>query len=174
MAFISQLLKFEFIFAPAPDIEANVDDTLDQLIERGILAPAISSPSDSLPLLLPTAASGALTAASVSAGRSCTHLMLQPSGVDSFFFLSMLSWPYVETYWVALASLLVLLPDVRTYAKTASSSVAQLRPTQLQRRLSWTVCRPTDSGVGLGWLCCANVLFLFLDDVVGVCAVSCR
>jgi len=112
VAFISQLLKFEFIFAPAPDIEANVEETIDALIQRGILAPAISGPSDSLPLLLPTSSSSSLTAASVSAGRSCTHLMLQPSGVDSFFFLSMLTWPYVETYYIALASLLALLPDV--------------------------------------------------------------
>lgn len=98
--FVSQLTKFEFIFTPAMDLETNVEDTIEALVARGVLLPApLTVSSDGMP---PTRASAS----------SCTELLLNPSGVDTFLFLCMLAWPFLETYWVAVASLMILLPDV--------------------------------------------------------------
>jgi len=106
--FISQLLKFEFIFAPAPDIETNVEETLDALIARQILLPAPTVAGVQSSSAGPAAATAASASSPVS---SCSALLLAPSGVESLLMLAMLAWPFIETYWVALASLHALLPD---------------------------------------------------------------
>lgn len=102
--FISQLLKFEYVYKPAPELENNVELTIDDLIRRGVLRAC---------QILPAADAGptAVAAPGVS---------LNPSGIDSFLYLSMLTWPFIETYWVAIASLFILLPDIVMEAKKLS------------------------------------------------------
>lgn len=85
LRFISQLLKFEFIYKPAPDLEDNVELTIESLVRRGILQPSPTDPS---------------------------AIAIDPSGTETFTFLCMLVWPFIEAYYIAIASLFALQPDI--------------------------------------------------------------
>lgn len=96
--FISQLLKFEFIYKGGTDMEDNFDQTLEILEGRGVLKER-------------DVEGAASTSQQHHMGKQ-RSVSLNSSGVDDFLFLSMLIWPFIETYWIAIASLFVLLPDV--------------------------------------------------------------
>jgi hypothetical protein len=63
---VSQLLKREFIFTPAPDIEANFNEAIESLVRRGVLS-----------------ADG-------------QNVCIEPGGREVFVFLCMLLWPFIE------------------------------------------------------------------------------
>lgn len=49
LRFVSQLLKFEFIYKPAPDIEENFDLTISAMVNRCVHVPFTDGPNDCAP-----------------------------------------------------------------------------------------------------------------------------
>lgn len=82
--FVSQLLKLEFIYHPASTILDNYNTTIEGMKKRGVLTPS----QDGL------------------------SLTIHPKGHDSFMFLNMLLWPFIDTYWITLSTLMQLQPNL--------------------------------------------------------------
>jgi glycerol-3-phosphate O-acyltransferase len=82
--FVSQLLKFEFIYKPTPDIADNFEHTIESMKKRGILAPA---------------------------DMDGTSVKIDPNGKDMFQFLCMCIWPFIDAYWITVSSLFALRPN---------------------------------------------------------------
>ncbi len=79
-----------------PDIEENLDATLDRMRQRGVLEPL--------------------------AGTS--DLTIARGGRDTFLFLCMLLWPFVDTFWVTCTTLLSMQPDRIMWAPRPEAACA--------------------------------------------------
>lgn len=90
MRFLSQLMKFEFVFEPTRNLEENILKALDHLQTMGI----VSSFDE-------------------------TTISLSLAGMRSwpFAFLCGLAWPFLDSYWSGLVSLFVLFPRRCTMQK---------------------------------------------------------
>lgn len=97
---ISQLLKFEFVFQPTPDIETNVDVTLDTLCNNHIINEHIINNE--------------------------LYYSVNTREHRDYIFLALLVWPFVELYWNTLhvlRNILILQPiiDERKLAELIGS-----------------------------------------------------
>jgi len=122
--FVSKLLKAEFIFKPTPDLQENVEEALEALCTRGVLR-VVDEHVDGEAGKKDGQASAQPAAAGSLASRT-RYVCLHPSGVDTFLFLCMLIWPFVEVYFVSIASLFVLLPD-QVMEQTRLADIASRR-----------------------------------------------
>ncbi|KND00860.1 uncharacterized protein SPPG_03964 [Spizellomyces punctatus DAOM BR117] len=97
VAFVSQLLKSEFIYGPG-GLEKNLDETVDRLHKANV----ISIDED-------VVANGD--------GENEVHKWITLSaeerriGRETFDFYCFLMWPFIETYWLAAVSLFSIIPD---------------------------------------------------------------
>lgn len=79
--FLSRLLKLEFIFSPAHEIEVNFQETLEWMLSRGALT------------------------------RSEGRIKVTAGNEKMFSFLQALYGPFVDSYWVASVGFLALWGD---------------------------------------------------------------
>jgi len=86
--FLSNLLKFEFIYQPAPDITFNFDEAINYLSTKGTL---LVEQRD---------------------GKEVICVPLHKEGQQHFVFLCTLFWPFIDSYWVVATRLLKLWPSV--------------------------------------------------------------
>ncbi|KAJ3150380.1 hypothetical protein HDU89_003160 [Geranomyces variabilis] len=109
VAFVSQLLKAEFIYGPG-GLEKNLDETVERLRVAGVITVEEEERS---PVAAIDGDGGRATAAPEDVVR---WISLSPEerriGRETFDFYCFLMWPFVETYWLAAVSLFSIIPDV--------------------------------------------------------------
>ncbi|KAI9017525.1 acyltransferase-domain-containing protein [Gaertneriomyces semiglobifer] len=97
VAFVSQLLKAEFIYGPG-GLDKNLDETVDRLHKANVISVEVeySGPDE----------------------QEVTNkwISLSPEerriGRETFDFYCFLMWPFIETYWLAAVGLFSIIPDV--------------------------------------------------------------
>ena len=87
--FVSQLLKYEFVFGPG-GMEQNINTTLDRMLNANVVEVGLGDDGEEW--------------VSLSSEERRT-------GREVFDFYCFLMWPFIESYWVATVSLYTLLPD---------------------------------------------------------------
>lgn len=93
---VSQILKFEFVYRPTPDIQDNFEETLALMIRRAILQERDG-------LIYPA-----------------------PQGHQMLRFLRALFTPFLDSYWVSALALLSLQPNEMQEEKTFIKFTQQL------------------------------------------------
>lgn len=94
--FLSQLLKHEFIYNTTTDINTHFLNTISLMIERYKCGCTIRVQSAFVFNLLCSKPYRSILA---TCGENGEMLTVHPSGYDTFLFLCMLVWPFVEVYW---------------------------------------------------------------------------
>ncbi|KAJ3016431.1 hypothetical protein HKX48_004039 [Thoreauomyces humboldtii] len=102
VAFVSQLLKAEFIYGPG-GLEKNLDET----VERLRLADVITVEEETI------SASGAATTGLEDVKWISLSAEERRIGRETFDFYCFLMWPYIETYWLAAVSLFSIIPEIK-------------------------------------------------------------
>ncbi|KAJ3176524.1 hypothetical protein HDU87_005218 [Geranomyces variabilis] len=109
VAFVSQLLKAEFIYGPG-GLEKNLDETVERLRVAGVIT---VEEEERPPVAAIDGDGGRATTAPEDVVK---WISLSPEerriGRETFDFYCFLMWPFVETYWLAAVSLFSIIPDV--------------------------------------------------------------
>ncbi|KAI8909284.1 hypothetical protein DFJ77DRAFT_512992 [Powellomyces hirtus] len=107
VAFVSQLLKAEFIYGPG-----GMDKNLDETVERLRNADVITVEEDARPPVTAIDGDGGLAGATIEDVRWISLSAEERRiGRETFDFYCFLMWPFIETYWLAAVSLFSIIPD---------------------------------------------------------------